>query len=106
MLSSCEQSVIKLPSGGAGWVLCLSLHTVCRASADIPHSHGTCFIHEMCSDNIHSLVCCVSFQYVVTPRRQSTAIALQILVSHLLGDAGSPYLVGMVSEFPAYLGFL
>uniref|UniRef100_A0A669PEH2 Sphingolipid transporter 3 (putative) n=1 Tax=Phasianus colchicus TaxID=9054 RepID=A0A669PEH2_PHACC len=44
--------------------------------------------------------------YVVTPRRQSTAIALQILVSHLLGDAGSPYLIGMVREFSAYLGFL
>ncbi|NXL91511.1 SPNS3 protein, partial [Alectura lathami] len=36
--------------------------------------------------------------YVVTPRRQSTAIALQILVSHLLGDAGSPYLIGTVSN--------
>ncbi|XP_021271268.1 protein spinster homolog 3 isoform X4 [Numida meleagris] len=36
--------------------------------------------------------------YVVTPRRQSTAIALQILVSHLLGDAGSPYLIGMISN--------
>uniref|UniRef100_A0A493TT99 SPNS lysolipid transporter 3, sphingosine-1-phosphate (putative) n=1 Tax=Anas platyrhynchos platyrhynchos TaxID=8840 RepID=A0A493TT99_ANAPP len=36
--------------------------------------------------------------YVVTPRRQSTAIALQILVSHLLGDAGSPYLVGAISS--------
>ncbi|XP_056199781.1 protein spinster homolog 3-like isoform X2 [Falco biarmicus] len=35
--------------------------------------------------------------YVVTPRRQSTAIALQILVSHLLGDAGSPYLIGIAS---------
>ncbi|NWT53176.1 SPNS3 protein, partial [Erythrocercus mccallii] len=36
--------------------------------------------------------------YVVTPRRQSTAIALQILVSHLLGDAGSPYLIGLISN--------
>ncbi|NXK55925.1 SPNS3 protein, partial [Chauna torquata] len=36
--------------------------------------------------------------YVVTPRRQSTAIALQILVSHLLGDAGSPYLIGTISN--------
>ncbi|XP_010133540.1 PREDICTED: protein spinster homolog 3-like, partial [Buceros rhinoceros silvestris] len=36
--------------------------------------------------------------YVVTPRRQSTAIALQILVSHLLGDAGSPYLIGAISN--------
>uniref|UniRef100_A0A8C0FCF3 Sphingolipid transporter 3 (putative) n=1 Tax=Bubo bubo TaxID=30461 RepID=A0A8C0FCF3_BUBBB len=37
--------------------------------------------------------------YVVTPRRQSTAIALQILVSHLLGDAGSPYLIGIVKIY-------
>uniref|UniRef100_A0A8C0IDM4 Sphingolipid transporter 3 (putative) n=1 Tax=Bubo bubo TaxID=30461 RepID=A0A8C0IDM4_BUBBB len=44
--------------------------------------------------------------YVVTPRRQSTAIALQILVSHLLGDAGSPYLIGIVSESSEYLFFL
>ncbi|NXP22952.1 SPNS3 protein, partial [Scytalopus superciliaris] len=36
--------------------------------------------------------------YVVTPRCQSTAIALQILVSHLLGDAGSPYLIGALSN--------
>ncbi|NXG19194.1 SPNS3 protein, partial [Grallaria varia] len=36
--------------------------------------------------------------YVVTPQRQSTAIALQILVSHLLGDAGSPYLIGVISN--------
>ncbi|XP_009948770.1 PREDICTED: protein spinster homolog 3 [Leptosomus discolor] len=36
--------------------------------------------------------------YVVTPRRQSIAIALQILVSHLLGDAGSPYLIGIISN--------
>jgi len=56
-------------------------------------------IHEIHSVNIHSPVGCVLFQYVVTPRRQSTAIALQILVSHLLGDAGSPYLIGTVSEF-------
>ncbi|NXI38343.1 SPNS3 protein, partial [Galbula dea] len=36
--------------------------------------------------------------YVVTPRRQSTALALQILLSHLLGDAGSPYLIGTISN--------
>uniref|UniRef100_A0A8B9FFS1 Sphingolipid transporter 3 (putative) n=1 Tax=Amazona collaria TaxID=241587 RepID=A0A8B9FFS1_9PSIT len=50
------------------------------------------------SVNIHSLMGCALFQYVVTPRRQSTAIALQILVSHLLGDAGSPYLIGIISN--------
>ena len=35
--------------------------------------------------------------YVVIPTRRSTAEAGQILFSHLLGDAGSPYLVGVVS---------
>ncbi|XP_027737956.1 protein spinster homolog 3-like isoform X1 [Empidonax traillii] len=35
---------------------------------------------------------------VVSPRCRSTAIALQILLSHLLGDAGSPFLIGAVSN--------
>lgn len=37
-------------------------------------------------------------QYVVVPTRRSTAEAFQILISHALGDAGSPYLVGVISE--------
>uniref|UniRef100_A0AAV2KD68 Protein spinster homolog 1 n=1 Tax=Knipowitschia caucasica TaxID=637954 RepID=A0AAV2KD68_KNICA len=45
--------------------------------------------------------------YVVVPTRRSTAEALQIVVSHLLGDAGSPYLIGVVSDSlrrqPSYL---
>ncbi|KAI1884741.1 hypothetical protein AGOR_G00229630 [Albula goreensis] len=36
--------------------------------------------------------------YVVVPTRRSTAEAFQIVVSHLLGDAGSPYLIGVVSD--------
>ncbi|GBP39315.1 Protein spinster [Eumeta japonica] len=36
--------------------------------------------------------------YVVVPPRRSTAEAAQILVSHMFGDAGSPYLVGVISE--------
>ncbi|XP_069634069.1 protein spinster homolog 1-like [Haliaeetus albicilla] len=36
--------------------------------------------------------------YVVAPSRRSTAEALQIVTSHLLGDAGSPYLIGLVSD--------
>lgn len=39
---------------------------------------------------------CDCFQYVVIPTRRSTAEAVQILVSHALGDAGSPYLIGVV----------
>lgn len=36
-------------------------------------------------------------QYVVIPTRRATAVALQSFTSHLLGDAGSPYLIGFVS---------
>jgi hypothetical protein len=40
-------------------------------------------------------------QYVVIPIRRSTAEAFQILISHAFGDAGSPYLVGVVSSVPS-----
>nr|CAD7569709.1 unnamed protein product [Timema californicum] len=40
--------------------------------------------------------------YVVVPPRRSTAQAFQILVSHAFGDAGSPYLVGVVSTIKAH----
>ncbi|XP_016985369.1 protein spinster isoform X1 [Drosophila rhopaloa] len=36
--------------------------------------------------------------YVVVPTRRSTAEAFQILISHAFGDAGSPFLVGTISE--------
>ncbi|XP_071449409.1 protein spinster [Hetaerina americana] len=36
--------------------------------------------------------------YVVVPTRRSTAEAFQILGSHALGDAGSPYIVGLISD--------
>ncbi|KAK3609098.1 hypothetical protein CHS0354_031668 [Potamilus streckersoni] len=36
--------------------------------------------------------------YVVIPTRRSTAEAFQILTSHALGDAGSPYLIGQVAD--------
>ncbi|CAL8273914.1 unnamed protein product [Lota lota] len=36
--------------------------------------------------------------YVVVPTRRSTAAAFQIVLSHCLGDAGSPYLIGVVSD--------
>lgn len=42
-------------------------------------------------------------QYVVVPMRRSTAEAFQILASHALGDAGSPYLVGAVSKWNKYI---
>ncbi|XP_051172833.1 protein spinster isoform X2 [Leptopilina boulardi] len=36
--------------------------------------------------------------YVVIPTRRSSAEALQILIAHALGDAGSPYIIGVLSE--------
>lgn len=39
--------------------------------------------------------------YIVIPTRRSMAGAVQILFSHMLGDAVSPYLIGIVSD--AYL---
>ncbi|CAL7947513.1 unnamed protein product [Xylocopa violacea] len=36
--------------------------------------------------------------YVVIPTRRSTAEAFQILIAHAFGDAGSPFLVGLLSE--------
>ncbi|KAM5309951.1 sphingosine-1-phosphate transporter SPNS2 isoform 1-T1 [Glossophaga mutica] len=35
---------------------------------------------------------------VVIPTRRATAMALQSFTSHLLGDAGSPYLIGFISD--------
>merc|ERR1712042_141756 len=42
--------------------------------------------------------------YIVIPTRRSTAEAFQILVSHLFGDAGSPYLIGLVADATAEAG--
>ncbi|CAF0741330.1 unnamed protein product [Didymodactylos carnosus] len=37
--------------------------------------------------------------YVVIPTRRSTAAALQIFASHLFGDASSPYIIGLMSDY-------
>ncbi|XP_026183648.1 sphingosine-1-phosphate transporter SPNS2 isoform X2 [Mastacembelus armatus] len=36
--------------------------------------------------------------FVIIPTRRATAVAIQSFTSHLLGDAGSPYLIGLISE--------
>uniref|UniRef100_A0A674PP68 SPNS lysolipid transporter 3, sphingosine-1-phosphate (putative) n=1 Tax=Takifugu rubripes TaxID=31033 RepID=A0A674PP68_TAKRU len=36
--------------------------------------------------------------YIVIPNRRSTAEALQVMFIHLLGDCGSPYIVGAISD--------
>jgi hypothetical protein len=35
--------------------------------------------------------------YAVIPKRRSIASAINILIVHLLGDAGSPYIIGAVA---------
>jgi len=56
------------------------------------------------NDGVALMWFCV--QYVVIPTRRSTAEAVQILMSHLLGDAGSPFLVGLVRSLRLYLMLL
>lgn len=36
--------------------------------------------------------------YVIVPNKRATAQSIQILVSHILGDASSPFIVGAVSS--------
>ncbi|XP_068600260.1 sphingosine-1-phosphate transporter SPNS2-like [Brachionichthys hirsutus] len=36
--------------------------------------------------------------FVIIPTRRATAVAFQGFISHLLGDAGSPYLIGLISD--------
>ena len=54
------------------------------------------FIGEI-SLNLNWSIVADMLLYVVSPTRRGTAEALQILVSHALGDAGSPFLIGVVS---------
>ncbi len=42
--------------------------------------------------------------YVIHPNKRSTASAFNILICHLFGDAGSPYVIGAV--FTLVIGYL
>ncbi|CAF1015428.1 unnamed protein product [Adineta steineri] len=37
--------------------------------------------------------------YIVIPSRRATASAIQIFIMHLLGDASSPYIVGVIANY-------
>ncbi|XP_064551827.1 protein spinster [Drosophila montana] len=67
----------------------------------IPRTSGTlCFIFVFVAQvalNLCWSIVADILLYVVVPTRRSTAEAFQILISHALGDAGSPYLVGVIS---------
>jgi len=55
------------------------------------------FIGEI-SLNLNWSIVADMLLYVVSPTRRGTAEALQILVSHALGDAGSPFLIGVITD--------
>ncbi|XP_036330769.1 protein spinster isoform X1 [Rhagoletis pomonella] len=60
-------------------------------------SYVLMFVGQLCLNLNWALVADILL-YVVVPTRRSTAEAFQILISHALGDAGSPYFVGLLSE--------
>ncbi|XP_034539185.1 protein spinster homolog 3 [Notolabrus celidotus] len=67
------------------------------ASTSIPATYVFIFLGEVLI-SLNWAVMADILLYVVIPTRRSTAEALQITVGHLLGDAGSPYLVGAISD--------
>lgn len=67
------------------------------ASENIPVTYVFIFISEVLI-SLNWAVMADILLYVVIPTRRSTAEAIQISASHLLGDAGSPYLIGVISD--------
>ncbi|XP_067010807.1 protein spinster isoform X3 [Anabrus simplex] len=64
-------------------------------------SIGWCFTFVFFGElflNVNWSIVADMLLYVVIPTRRSTAEAFQILISHALGDAGSPYMIGVISE--------
>ena len=39
----------------------------------------------------------IVYQYVVIPTRRSSAEAFQLMLSHALGEAGAPYIFGLMA---------
>lgn len=66
-------------------------------STNVALCYSLMFIGELFLNLNWSIVADILL-YVVPPSRRSTAEAYQILFSHALGDASSPYLIGLVSE--------
>ncbi|TNN64730.1 Protein spinster 3 [Liparis tanakae] len=67
------------------------------ASTSIPTTYVFIFLTEICISMNWAVMADILLS-VVIPTRRSTAEALQISVLHLLGDAGSPYFVGLISD--------
>ncbi|XP_077449220.1 protein spinster homolog 3 isoform X1 [Stigmatopora argus] len=82
--------------GMLGSVPCLFI-SIFLATASIPGTYVFIFIAEVLLSLNWSLLADMLL-YVVVPTKRATAEALQITIGHLLGDAGSPYLIGVVSD--------
>uniref|UniRef100_A0A3Q3IDT7 Major facilitator superfamily (MFS) profile domain-containing protein n=1 Tax=Monopterus albus TaxID=43700 RepID=A0A3Q3IDT7_MONAL len=83
-------------AGMLGSVPCLFI-TIFVASASIPATYVFIFLGELLL-SLNWAVLADILLYVVVPTRRATAEALQITFGHLLGDAGSPYLLGVISD--------
>ncbi|CAH2980901.1 unnamed protein product [Chilo suppressalis] len=84
---------------GAGLLLSAPAMTIAVAIAD--QSYYAQFIFMLLAEvtlNLNWAIVADMSLYVVIPPRRSTAEAFLILISHMFGDAGSPYLVGVISE--------
>ncbi|XP_037543515.1 protein spinster homolog 3 [Nematolebias whitei] len=82
--------------GMLGSVPCLFV-IIFVASSSIPATYVFIFLGELLL-SLNWAVLADILLYVVVPTRRATAEALQITIGHLLGDAGSPYLLGVISD--------
>lgn len=71
--------------------------TIFTASVNIPATYVFIFLSELMLSLTWPILADILL-YVVIPTRRASAEALQITVGHLLGDAGSPYLLGVISD--------
>uniref|UniRef100_A0A8C6TKX6 Spinster homolog 3 (Drosophila) n=1 Tax=Neogobius melanostomus TaxID=47308 RepID=A0A8C6TKX6_9GOBI len=71
--------------------------TIFTASVSIPAAYVFIFLTEIMLSMNWPILADILL-YVVVPTRRGSAEALQITVGHLLGDAGSPYLLGVISD--------
>ncbi|XP_034034882.1 protein spinster homolog 3 isoform X2 [Thalassophryne amazonica] len=83
-------------AGMLGSIPCLFV-VIFAAAVSIPTTYVFIFFAEILLSLNWSIMADILL-YVVIPTRRATAEALQITVGHLLGDAGSPYLLGAISD--------
>lgn len=88
-----QREILKLHS--AAWVAGRNEEPAPRTAGVVLTSESfyLCFFNRT---SPHVSFPSVSAQFVVIPTRRATAVAFQSFTSHLLGDAGSPYLIGLV----------